>query len=324
MHLMTTVDITSMDLNLLVVVATVLEEESATRAAARLHVTQSAVSSALRRARDAFDDPLVVRRAHGLTPTARGAALLPGLRAWIEEARRLVSDTASFDPTRTERTFTIACTDAIALVLLPGLVRALEKAAPSAKLRMLTLDRLLADAPLERGECDLLVGTPPVVPPNHRAEAVYEDRLVTLVRRGHPCGSRLTLHDFASLPHAELALFGRPYDAIDVVLARAGRARTVKFLLPHFAALPLVLAESDAIATVGERVARSFARTHSLRWLATPIALPALSIRQVWHERSSSDPGAVFLRRMVRDVAALTAPRSPRTRGSRRPRDRRG
>jgi DNA-binding transcriptional LysR family regulator len=301
---MTSVDISRIDLNLLVVVATVLEERSATRAGARLHVTQSAISSALRRAREVFRDPLVVRRAHGLTPTVRGASLLPELRAWIEGARRIVSDPHGFDAARTARTFTLACTDAITLVVLPRLVRALEHAAPNAKLRILTLDRLLSDDALERGDCDLLVGIPPVVPPLHHVESVYEDRLVTIVRRDHPVVRRkLSLDAFTSLPHAELALFGRNDDAIDVALARCGRARTVKYALPHFSALPLVVTETDAIATVGQRVALALAHGHAIRWVETPLPLAPIAIRQVWHERAASDPGVAFLRALVRKAA---------------------
>ena len=102
-----------------------LEERSATRAARKLHVTQSAVSNALRRARDVFGDPLVVRQPYGLEPTPRAAALQPALRAWLEVARRLIADAPAFDPARSTRTFCIACSDAVAITLLQPMLRLL-------------------------------------------------------------------------------------------------------------------------------------------------------------------------------------------------------
>lgn len=287
-------------MNLLHVVATVLRERSATKAAARLHVTQSAVSNALRRARAIFGDPLVTREPHGLAPTARGLALLQPLQAWVEEARRLVGDAPVFDAARSTRTFTIACTDAIALTLLPALVRRLRAAAPCTRLRLLTLERLLAEEPLGRGECDLLIGIPPVVPPGHAAELVYRDPFACLVRRDHPAvTARLSLERFASLPHAELALFGTNDDTIDRALARHGKAREIAFSLPHFSAVPLAVMESDAVATLGRRVARAFAERYPLRVLTPPVKLPPMSIRQVWHRRAESDPAVAFLRKLV-------------------------
>lgn len=294
------VNLSAIDLNLLHVVATVLRERSATKAAARLHVTQSAVSNALRRARTIFGDPLVTREPHGLAPTARGLALLEPLQAWVEEARRLVGDAPTFEPARSTRTFTIACTDAIALTLLPALVRRLRGAAPSARLRLLTLDRLLAEEPLARGECDLLIGIPPVVPPGHAAELVYRDPFACVVRRDHPgVESRLGLERFAGLPHVELALFGTSDDAIDRALARHGKSRDIVYSVPHFSTIPLVVMESDAVATLGRRVALAFAERYPLRVLTPPVKLAPMSISQVWHRRAESDPAVTFLRKVV-------------------------
>ena len=301
---MAEINLSAIDLNLLHVLTTVLRERSATRAATRLHVTQSAVSSALRRARDVFQDPLVVREPYGLAPTPRAAALLPSLEAWLEEARRLIADAPAFDPARSTRTFSIACSDALAITLLQPLLRVLQARAPHVRLRLLTLDRLLAEDGLARGEVDLLLGIPPVVPPGHEAELVYRDPLRCIVRADHPSvGPRLGLGQYASLPHVELALFGQTDDAVDRALARAGRSRTVQVAVPHFATIPLALLETDAVATVSERLARAFAARMPLRVLTPPVALEPLVIRQVWHRRSEADAAVTFLRGCVREAS---------------------
>ncbi|MBN1206471.1 MAG: LysR family transcriptional regulator [Myxococcaceae bacterium] len=297
-------NLAAIDLNLLNVVATVLEERSATKAAVRLHVTQSAVSNAMKRARELFGDPLVLREAYGLAPTARGVELLPALRAWLEEARRLVAKAPVFDPCTSTRTFTVACSDAVAIALLQPVLRLLKKRAPSTRLRLLTLDRLIADDGLARGEVDLLIGIPPVMPPGHEAELVYRDPLECIVRRDHPqVRSKLTLSLFASLPHVDLALFGAIDDTIDRALARHGKARVVTVALPHFSSVPLAVLETDCVATLSSRIARAFAARLPLKVLEPPLKLEPIEVRQVWHRRSETDAAVGFLRALVREAA---------------------
>lgn len=301
-------NLSSIDLNLLVVLAVVLEEGSATRAAARLHVTQSAVSNALRRLRELFGDPLVVRTARGLAPTPRATALGPQLAKVLEGVRQVIDPGPAFDPTSTTRTFSVAGTDGVGLALLPALLRLMASQAPRARLRLLTLDRMIASDGLARGEVDLLVGIPPVVPAGCESEPVYEDPMRSIVRRDHPrVRGRLTLDVFASLPQAELSLFGEPDDTIDRALARHGLRREVRVAVPHFALLPLVVAESDCVATLSARIAQPLARRLGLRVLTPPLELPTLRLVQVWHRRTSEDPAVRFLRRLVQRAAGAPA-----------------
>lgn len=304
---MRSVNLASVDLNLLVVVAAVLEERSATRGAKRLRVTQSAVSNALRRARDVFDDALVTREPHGLSPTHRGATLIGPLRAWLEDARGIIGDAPSFDASTSTRTFTIACSDAVAISILGAIVRALRVEAPSSKLRLLTLDRLLAGDALARGDADLLVGIPPVLAPGHEAELAYRDPLACIVRKDHPrVRSRLDLRTFSDLPHVDVALFGSVDDRVDRALARRGRSRVVSIALPHFASIPIAIVETDAVATVSARLARAWVERFPIRVLKPPVPFAPIEVRQVWHRRAEADPAHAFLRRIVRDAATTT------------------
>lgn len=297
-------NLSSIDLNLLVVLATVLEEGSATRAAARLCVTQSAVSNALRRLREVFNDPLLVRTARGLTPTPRAAELEPQLKRLLEEVQRIIKPEASFDPATTTRTFTVASTDGVGVALLPALLRLLKAKAPRARLRLLTLDRLIASDGLTRGEVDLLIGIPPVLPPGCRAEEVYKDSMQSFVRNGHPrVRRRLTLELFTELPHAELSLFGQTENTVDRALAQLGRSREVHVAVPHFSLLLLVVAESDCVATLSSRILQPLAGRLGLRMLTPPLELPTLRLVQVWHRRTEEDPGVQFLRRLVLQAA---------------------
>jgi DNA-binding transcriptional LysR family regulator len=304
------INLESIDINLLHVLAVVLEESSATRAAKRLHVTQSAVSNALRRARDLFGDQLVVRRPHGLEPTPRARTLLPALRDWTEGTRRLLAETPTFDPLRSTRTFRIACVDAIAATLLQPILRILRQRAPEARLRMLTIDRLIVADGLERGDVDLVVGVPPALREGHEAEVVYRDPMACIVRLDHPRVRRqLTLDTFAALPHVELALLDSVRDDVDQALSKLGRSRTVQIALPYFSSIPLAVAETECVATLSSRLARSFAGRLPLRVLTPPVSLEPMEVRQVWHRRFDVDGAIRFLREVVRDAARSSAPR---------------
>lgn len=305
---MSDVNLAAIDLNLLHVIATVLEEKSATRAARKLRVTQSAVSNALRRARELFQDDLVVRRPHGLEPTPLGRTLLPALRSWVEETQRLLSDVRVFDPRTSTRTFSIACSDAVTFTLLQSILHVLAELAPQTQLRLYTLDRLYAEDGLRRGIVDLLIGIPPVLPEDVDAELVYRDELECIVRADHPrVGKTLSLDDFASLPHVEVALFEHVVDTVDRALARHGRTRRVQVALPHFSSLPLAVVETDCIAIVSRALARMFSQWLPLRVLRPPIEIEPVAVRQVWHRRAARDGAVLFLRDVVRKAVQRNA-----------------
>ncbi|MFO0750291.1 MAG: LysR family transcriptional regulator [Myxococcota bacterium] len=299
----------ALDLNLLVVLDAVLATGSATRAAQRLNVTQSAVSNALRRLRDALGDPLVVRSARGLTPTPRAAAMAPTLRAWLAGGLALVSERApdADSADALVRRFTIATTDALAATLMPRLLPRFAKAFPRARLRVMTVDRVVLQGGLAGGEADLLVGAPPTLAPGCRSEPLYRDRMVCILRADHPT-RRLTLEAYASLPHCEVALFGEPHDQVDRALARVGRSRSVLVAVPHFAVVPVVVAASDCVATLPERVARAFMGPRALRVAKPPVAVTSEQIVTVWHRRVDDDGAVTQLRALLRAAAGMRSP----------------
>ncbi|MCX4240372.1 LysR family transcriptional regulator [Paraliomyxa miuraensis] len=313
-------NLSNLDLNLLVVLEAVLEERSATLAAARLHLTQSAVSNALGRARAVFEDPLVIRNGRGFVLTPRAEALLPRLRGVLEEVRSLVGNDASSRPETTTRCFTIACADAVGAVVFPRLLPRFEARFPRATLRSVTLDRLMTQGGLERADIDLLVGIPPDVPAGCEAEDLFEDRMVAIVRADHPeVGRSLRLETYARLPHAELALFGEPEDRVDRALATHGLRRHVQVMVPHITTLPLLVAGSDRVATVMECVARAHEPRAALRILEPPVELAPLVVRLLWHRRTSDDEGCRLLRALVHEAMRGAPLRARRRAGADRP-----
>jgi DNA-binding transcriptional LysR family regulator len=328
-------NLSNVDLNLFLVLHTVLAEGSATRAAKRLHVTQSAVSNALARLRRLLDDPLLIRTARGLVPTPRALALAPVVAAAIAQLETVVAHEARFEPASSTRRFTIACTDYEEVVLLPAIIEQAARRLPRATLRVVTIDYLIAGDGLASGDIDAMVAMPPSVPPGCVAEELFTDDAVCVVRGGHPLAggspdAPLPLADLASRPHIDTAILGESHRALDQVLAAAGLSRSIGLSLPHFTVAALAVARTDYFLPFPRRMAQALAGPLGLQQLRVPAleALPRIAISLVWHARSDPDPGAGFFRGLIRDAAqalpavsggadeAAAAPAVPRRRKS--------
>lgn len=293
-------NLANLDLNLLVMLDAVLSTRSATLAASRLHVTQSAVSNGLKRAREQFGDPLVVRQGSGFALTPRAEALAPRLRRALEEMQALLS--ASGEPSERPHV-TLACLDAISMTLVPALLPLIHQRLPRTQLRTLTPDHVRFVG-LERADVDLAVGAVPSVHSGCEVEELFEDPMVVIAAAHHPkIKTRLSIDTYSSLAHAELGLFGEPEDRVDRALALHGLARRTDVVVPHLAALPFLVSNSERIATVPRTIARQFARPLRLRLHRPPLALAPVVIRMVWHHRRSRDRAHLVLRELVRAAA---------------------
>ncbi|MBL8679529.1 MAG: LysR family transcriptional regulator [Myxococcales bacterium] len=304
MSVITRMNLSAIDLNLFVVLAVVFDEGSATRAAARLHVTQSAVSNALARLRAALNDPLFVRGPRGLLPTPRAAALAPKLREALGLLREVVDAPGADAPTRLRRQFVVACTDVVQAAVLPRLLAIVNQRAPGVRIRAVPVVQSLRDE-LASGGVDLLIGAPPSLPRGCRGEVLWKDDLVCLASSKHATiRTRVTLAQFATTPHIDVAVHGQPQRRIDRALAAHKRKRTIVLSVPHFSVVPECVAESNAIAVLPRRFAIEAARRYPLVVLECPIALDAVTIKQIWHDRSQNDPALAALRLLVREATS--------------------
>jgi DNA-binding transcriptional LysR family regulator len=304
-----------MDLNLLVTVDAVLTTRSATLASSRLHVTQSAVSNALKRARVVFADKLVVRRGSGFALTPKAEALAPRLRELLDGVRDLLADDVA---PAAPPWFTIACVDSVAVALVPLLLPALQKRLPLTKLRVVTPDHLRMVG-LDRSAIDLVIGALPDTPAGCESEDLLEDPMVVIAdSHNRGAGARISLHSYARLPHAELAVFGEPEDRIDRALATHGLQRRIDVVVPYLTALPFLVHGSERIATVTRSVAQRYQEPLRLRCCPPPFPLPPIVVRMVWHRRRGDDAAHGMLRELVRAAAHGLAQRTPRKASPRR------
>jgi len=300
------VNLSSIDLNLFLVLHAVLEERSATRAAARLNVTQSAVSNAIARLRRLLGDPLLVRAGRGLVPTPRAQELEPLLREATERLA-LALDRRGFVPAETTRTFTIALSDNYQACDAPRIARAFAERMPRATLRVVSTDYLAATDGLASGEIDLTFAPEQSVQPGMRSAVLFEERAALIVRRDHPrVRTQMTRKLFNDLPHIDVhVVLGRPGMGHRVAQRgweRAHVRRRVLLTVPYFIIAAMAAAETDCVAALPGRMADLCVRLLPLKRVRAMFPLPRVNTVMLWHERTNSDPGARVFRDIVFDV----------------------
>ncbi|MDC3955145.1 LysR family transcriptional regulator [Polyangium jinanense] len=294
-------ELAHLDLNLLVIFDLLMTERSVTLAARRLGRAQSAVSYSLARLRETFEDPLFVRTKAGLAPTPRAEALHREVREVLSRLREVVQGQVRFDPARARRTFTVAMTDYVELVLLPVLAQRLAQVAPGVDLEV-TASGDDIERQLEEGAVDLAVGVMFYERPGVYTRKLFGESFVCLARAGHPALTEretLSPETFAGLLHVLVAPRGRPGSFVDSALERMGLSRRVALRVQHYLAAPRVVAETDMVLTSPTRLARAHAAGLAVRAFPPPVELPGFFVRAAWHERRQGDSGVSWLRGLL-------------------------
>lgn len=292
-----------LDLNLLVVFDAVMLERSVTRAAERVFLTQSAVSSALGRLREQLGDELFIRGSGKLRPTPRALELEEPVRALLAELQEVLAP-SQFDPATESRSFTIATNDYFTAVVAPPLARRLAKAAPGIDLRIVPT----AGRPLEMldaREADLVCTSWSQPPERFSIETLVEDSYVCVVRKDHPFARKApTLAQFARAKHILVSPRGDAKGFVDDRLAEKGLTRRISMTVNHFAAAPQIVAETDAVLTVPRLIAERFAPARSTALFDCPVPVPPALGRMsmIWHDRLSRHPAHAWLRATMLEV----------------------
>jgi DNA-binding transcriptional LysR family regulator len=288
------------DLNLLRVFDAVLHEQGATAAAARLGLTQPAVSNALARLRAIFGDALFVRTAAGMDPTPFARELAEPVRQALALLESALAHGPGFDPATSTRAFRFYMSDLGQVEFLPPLVERLQRAAPGVRLEAVAADlEHIADA-LGAGSIDLAVGFLPALGPPVARRTLFRDPYRCLMRADHPSiGAKLSRKQFLESSHVLVTYRGGGHRVIEEALERAGVARRIALRVPHFTVVPMVLERTDLILTLPARVARVYERQGGFKSLPPPVPMPPAEVAVHWHERFEADPGNRWLREQV-------------------------
>ena len=273
-----------------------LQESSVTRAARRLALSTPAVSHALARLRERFDDPLLVRAGRMMVLTPFAERLKPLVADAVSAAQLVYREQGAFNPTQMQRTFTVSATDYVLLVFGARFDAAVASGAPHLNLRF--VPNAADDARrLRESETDIAIGIYGELPPELKTRAIITDRFVCVVRDGHPTiGAKLTLDQFTAAEHIQIAPRGRPGGYLDELLHARGLRRRVARAVPYFQVALEMTASSDRVLTVSERIVHRLGPQLGVRVLEPPLPLEPFALSMVWHPRFDADPGHRWLR----------------------------
>ena len=299
----------SLDLNLLLAFESLMIERSVTRAAKRLNLSQPAMSNALARLRRTFDDPLLVKAREGMKPTPVAQSLIIPIGAALSQLRAALEEKPAFDPAVSRRAFHLLANDYVEILLLAPLLDGFHTKAPKVTVRVDRQSSLFqppTPASLA-GSHDLAIGFFPdalSLESSIHSEFVWEEKNVCIASRSHSSiRGRLTLKQYATANHVAVFYKSEGPGVIDTILAQHGYARRVAAFVPHFAGVPFIVASSDLIATVPERLALMFASVLKLQVLPAPVAIPPFRLAMLWHERNDRDAAHSWLRTLIAETA---------------------
>ena len=303
-------DIKNVDLNLLVLLDTMMERRSVTRAAEALGLSQPATSAALARLRLVFGDPLFVKVGAAMQPTPRALKLASPVRRVMANIQDDILQPSAFNPSQSDKTFNLIAPDIAEVILLPKLLRSLRAQAPGVKLRVSSMPRLTTAQALASGQAELALGYfPDLQKAGFFQQRLFKHRYIGIVRHDHPLiGSRLTMKGYLGAPHAVVAPEGREH-AVERFLHTKNLKRNVVLELSHFMSLLSIIASSDLLATVPDDLANLFVEQGSVRTVELPVAVPQVEVHQFWHQRVHKDAANVWLRGLVNATLQDQTPR---------------
>ncbi|MGR3889817.1 LysR family transcriptional regulator [Pseudomonas sp. 1152_12] len=289
------------DLNLLITLDVLLTEGSVARAAQRLRLSPSAMSRALARLRETTGDPLLVRAGRGLVPTPRAVALREQVGRLVQEAQAVLRPAQSLDMGQVTRTFTLRASEEFVENLGPALLARIAQEAPGVRLRF--VNKTDNDyALLREGSVDLAIGVvDPGASPEVLTQALFRDRLVGVVRSGHPLSQgEVSAARFAQGQHVYVSRRGLERGQVDDALQAQGLARDISTIVAGFATAIALARDTDLIASVPERYTAH--QREGLYSFALPFAIPTFTVAMLWHPRLDADLAHRWLRSCLREV----------------------
>jgi DNA-binding transcriptional LysR family regulator len=286
-----------LDLNLLRVFLAIWDLRSLTAAGERLGLTQPAISHALRRLRDRFDDPLFVRATNRMLPTEAAVRLHEPLDRAFGIINRAIQERVAFDPKVTQRVFRVAMSDVSEVRHLPRLMAQLVRVAPLARLDVVPLAVDSIVGAMRAGEVDLAIGYLRNLDGECVSKPLFDDNFVCMVRRDHPMGrSRLTKDNFVDLRYIHAGTSAPGHQMIEQWLAETGVKRQIAVRLGHFTVAPDIVRDTDLAVIFPEILARQLNGAKAFRLLKLPFDLPPVQIMVHTHSRFASDMGINWLR----------------------------
>lgn len=297
-------NIKHLDLNLLRVFDTLMEEQNVSRAAEKLAVTQPAVSGMLTRLRHSLDDQLFVRSQHGIVPTVRANALAGPIRRLLQELDSVL-EPETFDPATSDVTVSIAATDYSLKAIVEPFLIALKPLAPAIKVSVRWINEAELFEQMEKGLVDIALTTPESSPAELHAKTLFDESYVCVLRDQHPMntGTPLTLDQFCTLDHAIVSYVGGAFHGVtDQALQALDKKRRVTLSVPSFLSLVDIVKTSDLCAVIPKRLLNN---ETGITPIHIPLEITGFTKIMVWHERTHQSAAHQWLRELIAKTCEL-------------------
>ena len=308
-------NLTAIDLNLLVYLDVLLQEKSVSKAAEKLGLSQPAMSHSLKRLRDVFNDPLLQRTSVGMKPTPRALAVETQLRELLNACESLLAINSTFEPASSDRVFRIVMSDYAEAVLLPTIMRLFSAQAPDIALDVLNpSDVSFFD--IEQGNVDCIINRFDHVPDSFHSALLWTDTFSCLLDERSLQGRELDLETYLDLHHIWVSKTGmgsgvginpRAIDKlgwVDLALKGLGLQRSIGVFTRNYQTAVRLAAEPGLIATIPTHLAELAAKHLNLYLVETPIEIPQIELHMVWGHLMHHDPAHRWLRSQLKMIAA--------------------
>jgi DNA-binding transcriptional LysR family regulator len=288
------------DLNLLRVFLAIWDLRSLTAAGDRLGLTQPAVSHALRRLRNLFEDPLFVRTPNGMVPTDAAFRLYPPLAQAFAIINEAMQQLAKFDPATAQRVFRVSMSDMSEFYFLPPLIALLDREARGIRIDIANVPIESVSAAMRTGEIDLALGYVPGLDAGCVSQTLFLDEHVCVVRAGHPLRkAKPSREDLSALRYVYASTNATGHRMVEQWLDELNLKRDVVLRLPHFVVAPEIVLNTDLAVIFPKSIARRFNRGKAFRILPLPFALPPIEIQLHSHTQFAADAGLAWLRETI-------------------------
>ena len=285
------------DLNLFVVFDVIYTERNLTKSGEVLGITQPAVSNALSRLRENFNDELFVRTSKGMVPTPVAENMVNDIRQALDLIRNSISESESFNPKTANATFRISIGDTSEYRLLPQLIKNISYLAPGVDVESYLTPRTETPKELAAGNIDFAIDPPIHSDPNLRNKKIYQDDYVLVVNKKHPIAKKkkISLEDYLNLSHIHISKRASGLGHVDTTLNRLGLARRIALKAQHFLVAPYIIDQSNlAMTTI-----KSFSRGRELKVFQLPFKINPLVLHLYWHVNKDMDPANKWMRELI-------------------------
>lgn len=298
-------NLSKVDLNLFIVFDAIYTEANLTRAGQIVGITQPAVSNALARLREAFNDQLFMRTAQGMVPTPMAQNIIGPVRQALQLLRVSVQESRTFNPAQANKIYRISMTDLSETVMLPQLFQRLRRMAPNVHIESFLTKRREMTKELAAGRLDFAVDAPLNTDPQVRHVKLYEDKYVCVMRQGHAMAKdKLTLDEYLGLTHVHISSRRNGLGHVDLALGKMGLQRRIALRSQHYLMASTVIEQTDMVMTVPQ----SFAQRNGLHAVDLPLKdLSNVETHLYWHESTDQDPANRWMREQMIEMALRRA-----------------